>query len=40
LGSGVVTDFTIKMAGALVTALPTIIVYVLFGEQFAEGVAA
>jgi glucose/mannose transport system permease protein len=39
LGSGVVTDFTIKMAGALVTALPTIIVYVLFGEQFAEGVA-
>ncbi|QLC34312.1 carbohydrate ABC transporter permease [Halarchaeum sp. CBA1220] len=31
--------FGIRMAGAFVAALPTIIVYVLFGEQFAKGVA-
>jgi len=31
--------FGIRMAGAFVAALPTIIVYVLFGEQFAEGVS-
>ncbi|GGN19994.1 carbohydrate ABC transporter permease [Halarchaeum nitratireducens] len=31
--------FGIRMAGAFVAALPTIIVYVLFGDQFAEGVS-
>jgi len=39
LGSGVVTDFSVKMAGALITALPTLLVYIVFGEQFAKGVA-
>jgi len=32
------TDFPLRMAGAFLTALPTLAVYVLFGEQFAEGV--
>lgn len=32
-------DFALRMAGAFITALPPLIVYVLFGEQFAEGVA-
>ena len=32
-------DFALRMAGAFVAALPTLIVYVLFGEEFAEGVA-
>ena len=31
--------FGIRMAGAFIAALPTLLVYVLFGEQFAEGVA-
>ena len=31
--------FAVKMAGAFIAALPTMIVYVVFGEQFAEGVA-
>jgi len=33
-------DFGLRMAGALVAALPTIIIYVLFAEQFAEGLAS
>lgn len=33
-------DFGLRMAGALVAALPTIIIYVLFAEQFAKGLAA
>ena len=32
-------DFGLRMAGALLTALPTLIVYILFGEEFAEGAA-
>ncbi|WP_277552673.1 carbohydrate ABC transporter permease [Halobaculum limi] len=32
-------DFALRMAGAFIAALPTLIVYVLFGEEFAEGVA-
>jgi glucose/mannose transport system permease protein len=31
--------FGVRMAGAFIAALPTIIVYVMFGEQFAKGVA-
>ncbi|WP_132060121.1 carbohydrate ABC transporter permease [Halorussus amylolyticus] len=31
-------DFPLRMAGAFVSALPTLIVYVLFSDQFAEGV--
>jgi glucose/mannose transport system permease protein len=29
----------LQMAGALLTALPTLLVYVFFGEQFAEGIS-
>ena len=32
-------DFGLRMAGAFITALPPLLVYVFFGEQFAEGVA-
>ncbi len=32
-------DFGLRMAGAFIAALPTLAVYVLFGEQFAKGVA-
>lgn len=32
-------DFGLRMAGALLAALPTILVFVLFGERFAEGVS-
>jgi len=34
------TDFALRMSGALLTALPTLIIYILFGEEFAEGVAS
>ncbi|MFB6095356.1 MAG: carbohydrate ABC transporter permease, partial [Halodesulfurarchaeum sp.] len=30
-------DFGLRMAGAFVTALPTILIYLLFSDQFAEG---
>jgi glucose/mannose transport system permease protein len=33
-------DFGLRMAGALFAALPTIIIYALFAEQFAKGLAA
>jgi glucose/mannose transport system permease protein len=33
------TIFGLRMAGAFVAALPTLAVYILFGEEFAEGVA-
>jgi len=32
-------NFSLQMAGALITALPTIAVYVMFSEEFSEGVA-
>ncbi|PSQ13087.1 carbohydrate ABC transporter permease [Halobacteriales archaeon QS_5_70_15] len=32
-------DFGLRMAGAFFAALPTLAVYVMFGEEFAEGVA-
>lgn len=31
-------DFPLRMAGAFISALPTLFVYVLFADQFAEGV--
>ncbi|AWB27682.1 carbohydrate ABC transporter permease [Halococcoides cellulosivorans] len=34
-----VGQYNLLMAGAFITALPTIAVYVLFGKQFAEGVS-
>ncbi|WP_459192220.1 carbohydrate ABC transporter permease [Halosimplex sp. J119] len=32
-------DFPLRMAGAFFAALPTLAVYIFFGEEFAEGVA-
>lgn len=32
-------DFALRMAGAFIAAIPTLAVYVLFGEEFARGVA-
>ncbi|WP_435117089.1 carbohydrate ABC transporter permease [Halolamina sp. C58] len=32
------TNFPLRMAAALLAALPTLVVYVLFGDKFAEGV--
>jgi glucose/mannose transport system permease protein len=32
-------DFALRMAGAFFAALPTLAVYIMFGEEFAEGVA-
>jgi len=34
------TNFPLRMAAALLAALPTLVVYVLFGDKFAEGVTA
>jgi glucose/mannose transport system permease protein len=31
--------YNIQMAGAFIAALPTLIIYIIFGKQFAEGVA-
>ncbi|GAA0287101.1 carbohydrate ABC transporter permease [Halobacterium noricense] len=33
-------DFALRMAGAFLAALPTLAVYIFFGDEFAEGVAA
>ena len=33
------TDFGLRMAGAFLTALPTLLVFIVFGDQFAQGVA-
>jgi len=40
LSGGMVQHFNVQMAGAFIAALPTLVIYVLFGKQFAEGVAA
>jgi glucose/mannose transport system permease protein len=32
-------DFGLRMAGAFLTALPTLLVFIVFGDQFAQGVA-
>jgi glucose/mannose transport system permease protein len=40
LTGGIIQSFNTQMAGAFVAALPTLIVYILFGEQFAKGVAS
>jgi ABC-type sugar transport system, permease component len=34
------TNFPLRMAAALLAALPTLLVYVVFGDKFAKGVAA
>ena len=39
LTGSMVSQYNIQMAGAFITALPTLLVYIVFGEQFAEGVA-
>ncbi|WP_321112025.1 carbohydrate ABC transporter permease [Halorussus salinisoli] len=38
LKGSMVQQFNLQMAGAFITAFPTLVVYILFGEQFAEGV--
>ncbi|ELY43441.1 carbohydrate ABC transporter permease [Natronorubrum sulfidifaciens] len=37
LAGSMATDYSVQMAGAFIAALPTILVYILFGEQFAKG---
>ncbi|WP_129116529.1 carbohydrate ABC transporter permease [Halegenticoccus tardaugens] len=39
LQGSLVQQYNLQMAGAFIAALPTLLVYVLFGEQFAKGVA-
>ncbi|HET7323319.1 MAG TPA: carbohydrate ABC transporter permease [Halococcus sp.] len=39
LQGSMVQQFNIQMAGAFIAALPTLLVYILFTEQFAEGIA-
>ncbi|SDM36178.1 glucose/mannose transport system permease protein [Halogranum gelatinilyticum] len=39
LKGSMVQQYNVQMAGAFVAALPTLVIYVLFGEQFAKGVA-
>ncbi|ATW89479.1 glucose/mannose transport system permease protein [Halohasta litchfieldiae] len=34
------TNFPLRMAAALLAALPTLLVYIVFGDKFAKGVAA
>jgi glucose/mannose transport system permease protein len=36
---GYVPTYNTMMAGAFITALPTLLLYILFGDQFAQGVA-
>ena len=38
LNSGFSQNWNNQMAGAFITAIPTLIVYIAFGEQFAKGV--
>jgi glucose/mannose transport system permease protein len=39
LTGGMLSSFNTQMAGAFIAAFPTLLVYVLFGEKFAKGVA-
>jgi glucose/mannose transport system permease protein len=39
LKGSMVQQYNVQMAGAFLAALPTLVIYVLFGEQFAKGVA-
>lgn len=39
LQGSLVQQYNLQMAGAFIAAFPTLLVYVLFAEQFAEGVA-
>jgi glucose/mannose transport system permease protein len=39
LQGSMVQQYNLQMAGAFIAALPTLIVYILFGDYFAEGVA-
>jgi glucose/mannose transport system permease protein len=39
LKGSMVQQYNLQMAGAFLAALPTLVIYVLFGEQFAKGVA-
>jgi glucose/mannose transport system permease protein len=39
LTGGIIQTFNAQMAGAFVAAFPTLLVYILFGDRFAQGVA-
>ncbi|MFC7114941.1 carbohydrate ABC transporter permease [Natronoarchaeum sp. GCM10025703] len=39
LQGAMVSEYNLQMAGAFLVALPTLIIYVVFGKQFAKGVA-
>lgn len=39
LSGGIIQSFGVQMAGAFVAALPTLLVYIAFGDRFAKGVA-
>lgn len=39
LQGSMVQEYNIQMAGAFIAALPTIVIYVVFGRQFAKGIA-
>ncbi|MFC6835970.1 carbohydrate ABC transporter permease [Halomarina ordinaria] len=39
LGGGLVSTFNTEMAGAFIAAFPTLLVYIIFGDKFARGVA-
>ncbi|MFC7165037.1 carbohydrate ABC transporter permease [Halospeciosus flavus] len=39
LTGGIIQSFNTQMAGAFVAALPTLLVYIFFGDKFAKGVA-
>ncbi len=40
LGSGQITNYSLQMAGAFLTALPTLLVYILLGRYFIRGLLA
>ncbi len=40
LSGGIVQSFNTQMAGALIAAFPTLLVYIVFGDRFAKGIAA
>ena len=40
LGAGLISHYEIQMAGAIVAALPTLLIYIVLGRYFAQGVLA
>jgi glucose/mannose transport system permease protein len=40
LGAGQAINYSVQMAGSLLTALPTLLVYILLGKYFIRGLLA